>query len=213
MRRKPPLRSPAVALALRRRPRLRSGLVAALGLLCGAAVAATVHQAEQARTAWGRSTPVLVAARDLDAGEALDPGNTRIEHHPAPVVPSEALSALPDGGRVRAPVYEGEVVRAERLAPGGVSAVAARLPDGTRAVAIPVEPGTTPPVEVDDRVDVLVALPAEVAGGGPPGFALATDVMVVDITEAAVTVAVPRDVAPRLAVAFGQGAVTLALAG
>jgi hypothetical protein len=75
-----------------------------------------------------------------------------------------------------------------------------------------VEPGTTPPLAVGDRVDVLVALPAEAADGGPPGFALATDVVVVDVTEAAVTVAVPRAAAPRLAVAFGQGAVTLALA-
>ena len=35
----------------------------------------------------------------------------------------------------------------------------------------------------------------------------------VDVTEQAVTVAVPRDLAPRLAVAFGQGAVSLALVG
>ena len=46
-----------------------------------------------------------------------------------------------------------------------------------------------------------------------PGFALAEDVPVVDVTDAAVTIAVRRDVAPRLAVAFGQGAVTLALLG
>jgi hypothetical protein len=66
---------------------------------------------------------------------------------------------------------------------------------------------------VGDRVDVVVALAPEAAGGGPPGFALASDVLVVEVTEVAATVAVPRDVAPRLAVAFGQGAVTLALVG
>ena len=154
-----------------------------------------------------------MAARDLAAGERLDAGNTRHEDHPAPLVPGGALTALPDAGRVGEPVYEGEVLREERLAPAGRSEVAARLASGTRAVAIPVEPGTTPPLAVGDRVDVLVALPAEAADGGPPGFALATDVVVVDITDAAVTVAVPRAVAPRLAVAFGQGAVTLALVG
>lgn len=213
MRRTPARRHPSVALALRRRPRLRTVLVVTVGLTIGAAVAATVHQADDARAAWGRSVTVLVAATDLMAGERLDGGNTRLERHPAPLVPSHALNALPDGGRVREPVYEGEVLRTERLAPPGASAVAARLPDGTRAMAIPVEPGTTPPVAVGDLVDVLVALPVEAAGGGPPGFELATGVVVVDVTEAAVTVAVPRSVAPRLAVAFGQGAVTLALAG
>ena len=58
-----------------------------------------------------------------------------------------------------------------------------------------------------------MALAPEAAGDGAPGFALATDVAVVDVTDVAVTVAVPRDVAPRLAVAFGQGAVTLARFG
>jgi Flp pilus assembly protein CpaB len=114
---------------------------------------------------------------------------------------------------VAQPVFDGEVVRRERLAPSGASALAARLPTGTRAVAIPVEPGTTPPVAVGDLVEVLVALAPEAAGTGAPGFALATGVPVVDVTDAAVTIAVDRDVAPRLAVAFGQGAVTLAVVG
>jgi hypothetical protein len=73
--------------------------------------------------------------------------------------------------------------------------------------------GRTPPLAVGDLVDVLVALPVEAAGDGPPGFELASEVAVVDVTEAAITIAVPRSVAPRLAVAFGHGAVTLALAG
>lgn len=213
MRRMPVSRHPRVALALRRQPRLRTALVVALGLLSGAAVAATVQQADQSRAAWGRSTTVLVATRDLVAGERLDGGNTHLVEHPAPLVPPGALTAVPDDGRAAEPVYEGEVLRAERLAPAGMSAVAAQLPKGTRAVAIPVEPGTTPPLAVGDHVDIVVALAPEAAGGGPPGFALATDVLVVEITEAAVTIAVPRDVAPRLAVAFGQGAVTLALVG
>lgn len=213
MRRMPVRRHPRVALALRRQPRLRTALVVALGLLSGAGVAATVQQSEQARAAWGRSTAVLVATRDLAAGERLDDGGTHLVEHPAPLVPPGALTALPDDGRVAEPVYEGEVLRAERLAPAGMSTVAARLPEGTRAVAIPVEPRTTPPLAMGDHVDVVVALAPEAAGAGPPGFALATDVVVVEVTEAAVTVAVPRDIAPRLAVAFGQGAVTLALVG
>jgi Flp pilus assembly protein CpaB len=212
MRRKP-LRRPGVALALRRRPRLRRILVAAVAVLCGAAVTTTVQGADDARRSWGRRGPVLVATEDLHAGDRLGPANTRLVVQPAPVVPPGALTSLPEGGRVAQPVFDGEVVRRERLAPSGASALAARLPTGTRAVAIPVEPGTTPPVAVGDLVEVLVALAPEAAGTGAPGFALATGVPVVDVTDAAVTIAVDRDVAPRLAVAFGQGAVTLAVVG
>jgi Flp pilus assembly protein CpaB len=155
--------------------------------------------------------PVLVATRDLAPGDRLDAGNTRIERRPTRLVDRGALRALPDDTRLAEPVYAGEALRSERLAPTGLSIIAARLPAGTRAVAIPVENGTVPSLVIGDRVDVLVALPPDSAGDGPPGFALATDVLVVDVNDAAVTIAVPADAAPRIAVAFGAGAVTLAL--
>ncbi len=141
----------------------------------------------------------------------LEPGDVRLVDHPGPLVPAGALTGLPDGVRLAHPVFAGEVVHEGRLAPAATSAAAARLPAGTRAVAVPREPATTPPLEVGDRVDVLVALGPEAAGTGAPGFALTTNAMVVDVAEAAVTVAVPRDAAPRLAVALTQGAVLLAL--
>ena len=202
-----------LALALRRRPRHRRVLVLGLAVLCGLAVMSVVQRAEDAAAAWGESVPVLIARRDLEAGERLDGGNTRIDHQPTPLVPDGALTEVPADGRLVEPVYAGEVVREERLAPTGLSTIAARLPPGARAMAIPVEPGTVPALTIGDRVDVLVALAAEAAGDGPPGFALATDVLVVDVDDAAVTIAVPADTAPRVAVAFGAGAVTLALSG
>ena len=198
-------------LALRRRPRHRRVLVALLALACGTLVANVVQGAEDAAAAWGDRVPVLVATRDLGAGERLDAGNTRLEEQPAPLVPEGALKQLPDGRRLSAPVFAGEVLRAERLAPAGRSPVAARLPDGTVAVAVPVEPGLVPPLVVGDHVDVLVSLAPEAAGEGPPGFALAVDVPVVHVQDTAVTIAVDALTAPRLAVAFGAGAVTLAL--
>jgi len=202
-----------VALALRRRPRHRQALVLALAVLCGIAVLGTVRRAEDAAARWGRSVSVLVATRDLGAGDRLDATNTRLDQHPDPLVVDGALTALPDDTRLAEAVYAGEVVRTERLAGEALSAVAARLPPGTRAVAIPVDPGSGPPVATGDRVDVLVALAPEEAGAGPPGFALAPDALVVDVADAAVTVAVPVDTAPRIAVALGRGAVTLALRG
>jgi len=202
-----------LALALRRRPRHRRALVVAVAILGGLGVMTVVQRAEDAAAAWGERVPVLVATRDLTAGVALDGGNTRVDHQPEPLVPEGALAEVPEDGRLAEAIYAGEVVREERLAPGGLSEVAARVPTGTRAIAVPVDPGQAPALEVGDRVDVLVALPPEAAGEGPPGFALATEVLVVDVSDAAVTVAVPADTAPRVAVAFGAGAVTLALTG
>ena len=213
MRRSPVPRRFDVALALRRRPRHRQALVAGLALLCGVTVMGVVQRAEGARAAWGEGVPVLVATRDLGPGDRLDGGNTRIDRRPAPVVAEGALDRLPADGRLTAAVFAGEAVLRARLAPGGLSPIAARVPTGTRAMAVPTDAGTVPALAVGDRVDVLVALPAEAAGAGPPGFALTTDVLVVDVTEVAVTIAVPVATAPRLAVAFGTGAVSLALAG
>jgi Flp pilus assembly protein CpaB len=122
-----------------------------------------------------------------------------------------ALTSVPADARLAEAVYAGEVVHEGRLARAGLSAVAARLPPGTRAMAVPLDPGTTPPLAVGDHADVVVALAPEAAGGGPPGFTLAPRALVVDVTDTAVTLAIPEDAAPRLAVAFGAGAVTLAL--
>ena len=199
-------------LALRRRPRYRRVLVAGLAATCGALVAGVVQRAEHAAAAWGERVPVLVATRDLDAGDLLDERNTRVVHHPALLVPDGALAERPDRRRVADDVFAGEVLHQARLAPAGRSAVAARLPAGTVAVAVPVEPGLAPPLTVGDRVDVLVALGADAAGDGPPGFALTVGAPVVDVSDTAITIAIPHAAAPRLAVAFGAGAVTLALA-
>lgn len=201
------------ALALRRRPAHRRAVVALVAALCGVAVANVVRQAEDAAADWGTSVPVLVATRDLDAGEVLDPGTTTVVLHPRPLVAAGTLTSTPDDARLTQPVYAGEAIREERLAPKGLSAVAARLPEGMRAVAIPAEPAARPTLEVGDRVDVLVALGAEAMGEGPPGFVLSRRAQVLEVTDVAVTVAVPADVAPRVAVALGAGAVTLALDG
>src|SRR5690606_4867466 len=136
-----------------------------------------------------------------------------LEARPAGVVPRHALTEVPTGAVARADIVAGEVVVSSRLAPHGLEGVAAMLPAGTRAVAIPLEPGLAPPLRVGDRVDVLVALGVDAEVDGPPGFEVATDALVVAVEEAAATVAVARRDAPRVAVALGSGAVSLALVG
>ena len=154
-----------------------------MAVACGLAVFATLERAEGARRAWGDGVPVLVAVGDLAPGTRLDASNTRVALLPQPLVPAGALSDLPRDGRLAEPVYEGETIRSERLDARALSAVAARLPAGTRAMAIPMEAGLVPALTIGDRVDVLVAVPAEAAAGGPPGFALAEAALVVDVTE------------------------------
>ena len=136
------------------------------------AVAMTVQAAERTRAAWGAPIPVLVATDDLAAGDRLDAGQHEGRRaRPEPLVPDGALTSLPDRRSGR-----GRDVR-RRGGPGGAAGArpAPRpwppaCPPGTRAMAIPVEPGTTPPLVVGDRVDVLVALAPEAAGGGPAGL-------------------------------------------
>ncbi len=200
-------------LLLRREPRLWWVLVLSSALAAGWLMSSVVAGAERARLAWGRSTTVLVVEHDLDAGERLGALDVRAVRWPAALVPPGALLEVPAHAVARTALVAGEVVLTARLAPAGLRGVAAALPPGSRAIAIPTEPGTAPPLAVGDRVDVLVALAPEAAGDGPPGFSVATDALVVALDEAAVTIAVQREVAPRIAVALGQGAVTLALVG
>lgn len=206
-------RRPRPLLALRRRPHLWWLVVGLLAVTVGWSVSRVVADAEAASQRWRSGRPVLVATRDVSAGDELEASDVALVERPSQLVPEGALSELPADAVLRAAVFDGEIVVRGRIAPTGVRGLAATLPDHTRAVAIPVEPGTAPPLALGDLVDVLVALPPESAGGGPPGFALASDATVVDVGEHAVTVAVERDLAPHIAVALASGAVTLALVG
>ena len=210
-RRRPP--RPRPLLALRRRPRLWWAAVALLAATTGWTVWHVVAEAEARARAWDAGRATVIATRDLRPGERVEPGDVRLVQRPGHLVPAGVLRELPTGQVVRDAVYAGEALVASRLAPVGLSGVAALLARGERAVAVPVEPGTAPPLEPGDRVDVLVALPPEEAGGGPPGLTLTSGALVVDVAEHAVTVAVPATVAPRVAAALALGAVSLALVG
>lgn len=208
----PPLRLPRPGLVLRRHPRAWWAVVACGALAAGVVAARYTAGVEAVRAGWGRTVPVVVATEPVPAGGLLA-GRTTVEQRPLASVPDEAVDHLPAEARAAHPLTRGQVLTHRSLAGGRLSAVAARLPSGSRAVAIPTEPGLTPPLSVGDRVDVLVTVAADLAGDGPPGFVLVPDAVVVDVAEPAVTVAVPAADAPRLAVALGTGAVSLALTG
>jgi hypothetical protein len=71
------------------------------------------------------------------------------------------------------------------------------------------------PVEIGDRVDVLATFDTGATGatGAEPTVVVARDALVVAHADDAVTVAVERDIAPRVAYALAAGTITLALSG
>jgi len=210
----PPARRPRPLLVMRRHPSLWWAVAAVLAVAAGLLASSAVNRAEEARRAWGAAVTVVVATRDLQAGDPLDGGAVALERRPRAAVPASALTALPEDRVAGAAIVAGEVLVAERLAGEDLDGAAALLPLGTRAMAIPADPALTPPIEVGDRVDLIVTLAgAAEPSGGPPGFTLVADALVVAVEEAAVTVAVPRDDTSRVAVALGSGAVSLALIG
>lgn len=170
---------------------------------------------------------MAVAQRDLAPGDIVDATAVEMRELPKAVISSAALGSEPVGAVVRYPVKADEPLVDDRLAPHGLSGVAALVPDGHRAVSVPDGQPATPPLQRGDMVDVLVVLPAAggipgSAGAGPPedGFArdepafpLVSGALVIDVSEQAVTIAVPRDDAPRVAYAITNGVVVLALTG
>jgi Flp pilus assembly protein CpaB len=207
---KPPLPRVRIALALRRRPRLRLALATAAAVVLGLAVARVASDAEATRAAWGGTRTVLVATRDLPAGHRIGLGDTEPRRLPRALVPPGALATAPTGQVVREPVLEGEVLPRRRLGRAGSAGLVALLPAGTRAVAVPRDPATVPPVRVGQRVDV-VAVVGGGSAGGPPALVLARAAPVVSVDEDAIAVAVAPATVPRVAAALAEGAVTLAV--
>jgi Flp pilus assembly protein CpaB len=192
-----------------------AGVTAAIAAL---QVSALEQRAAAQRSSWGATELVAVAAVDLGPGDVFGPGDATVEQWPVAVVPDGALGEVPVGRVVTAPVVAGEAVVERRLAPAGLSGVAALVPEGHRAIAVPSSVGGfgsgAPPLEPGDRVDVLATFDVT-DGGSPPTAPVAEQVLVVDVDGegGTVTVAVPTGAAPRVAFAVARATVTLALAG
>jgi pilus assembly protein CpaB len=180
-------------------------VVAAAAAGAAAQAAAVAADAEAARAAWGDTLEVVVAVRDLPAGRRLATGDVRVEARPVAVIPAEAVRAIPAGATLRALVVAGEVLVDSRVAPAGLSGVAALVPEGWRAVAVPTSGAgfgsPAPPLHVGDRVDLVA--PDVVAAGA----------LVVAVGDDAVTVAVPARDAPAVAEIVATMLVTIALRG
>lgn len=199
---------------LRRRPAAWWLLTLVLAAVTGQVVSTTVDRAEERSARYGDGRPVLVVTAELAAGAVLTDADAELRSLPAALVPEASVGAEALGSRVRSPLFPGEVVHRDRLAPAGMSAVAALLPPGTRGVAV-AHGDEALPLAPGDVVDVLAtvgAVPPDDATSAPT-VTVTSAAVVVAVGEAAVTVAVPLDDTTRVAYAATIGVVTLALVG
>ena len=159
--------------------------VIALAALLAGIVGRTVASAERSRDAWGSRRTVLVAARTLEAGDALGPAEVRSVRWPAELVPPEAVSTLPDEVRARGPIGAGAPITADVVA-----APDEGPPPGARTIAIAVDERSLP-VKVGQRVDLWSVPDGAIGADGAVGAErVAIDALVLDASEAVVVVAV-----------------------
>ncbi|MGH9230289.1 MAG: SAF domain-containing protein, partial [Acidimicrobiales bacterium] len=165
---------------------VRRAVVLGLAIVTGLVVISLVSSAEAARQRWGRARAVAVATRDLTPGDVIDASTVEVRRLPDAAVSRGALAEPPIGSVVRQPVVAGEPLVAERLAPQGLTGVAALVPAGHRAVAVPIGPMAAPPLAIGDLVDVLAVVPLVAEeqpppSGDAPSFPLVEAAAVVDV--------------------------------
>jgi pilus assembly protein CpaB len=107
----------------------------------------------------GRPTSVLVASSEAARGAVLSPSMVTPARWPSTLVPADAVRdpAAVAGRVLLAAMAKGEILTRSRLAPEG-GAVAALIPEGLRAVAVPSTFGSGE-VSAGDRIDVLATFP------------------------------------------------------
>lgn len=199
--------------SLRPRRRLRGpvphwAVVTAVALVPALVVGRLATGVEAERRRWGPGLPTVVAVDDIPSGAILTSAEVEVRRLPAGARPRDALAALPPGSVASAELAAGEAVVSSRLAPAGTSPVAARLPGGTRGIAVATDGGLH--LRVGDHVDVLTTLDTD---GSQPTVTVARGALVVDLADKAVTVAVDADEQERVAFALAAGVVTLSLTG
>jgi pilus assembly protein CpaB len=106
--------------------------------------------------------PVLVAARDLTAGQTLVDGDLARREMPAGFLPSSTFAATEAGRalgqRLAVSLRAGDPV-GEAALEARVPALSRRLPEGSRAVTVPVDQVSSQAglVRPGDRVDLMLA--------------------------------------------------------
>ncbi len=179
-----------------------------LALLTGLTVARLLAEASSRAEQLGGLREVRVAARRVGVGHRLTADDVAVRRLPAAVLPEGPVAASPAGHTVLVPLAPGEVILEAKLAPWGVEGVAALVPPGRRALAVPAARGGLA-LRRGNHVDVLATFDTT-DGQTEPTFAVASSAQVLDVAEESVTLAVSPEEAARVALATSRGTVTLA---
>lgn len=106
---------------------------------------------------------IVVATQELGFGDALTPENVRLQNFPANSVPQGAFrsinSALDKNRVVLRPIVPGEPILADKVSGAdGRAVLSANLPEGMRAMSIPISAvnGVSGFVRPSDTVDVML---------------------------------------------------------
>jgi hypothetical protein len=185
-----------IRMHVARRPWIRWLVVAVLALGVGVAVASELAGVRREREAWGRSTTVYVATKDLAVGDPVADAVERREV-PSVVVPLSALADLPAGGSATQHVSVGEIVVAGDVA--AATGPRALIPSGWLGIDLS---------DVANPALFAVGDPAAVLGGGAT---IAASAVVVEVGPTDVVVAVPFADAPAVAAAANERTAVIAL--
>ncbi len=170
----------------------------ALATVSVALVSSVSGRAERTLAAYGTLRRVPVARHDLAMGHVLSAEDIEWRDLPRAAVPSDVVAGSPVGHTVVDRLARGEVIGDLRVAPGGLSPLAATVGPGQRAVAIP-RPAGGLHLAVGDRVDVIAPrrlggdlTTTDGRGEGAPVVAGAAAVLAVGDTDVVVAVSRAR---------------------
>jgi len=181
-------------------------LVAALSLAVVTSIGAARADLDRRARRAGPTIRVAVAVGDHRAGDRLGRDDVAVVEVPRSVVAADALRRAPVGRRITADVGDREVLVRRRLVGGDGSSLAAKVPAGRRAVAVPLPPGGLA-LRPADRVDLLAS------GADGRAVRLAEDATVLDANQTSVTVAVVAGEAGPVVDATLAGTVAVVLRG
>jgi Flp pilus assembly protein CpaB len=188
--------------------------VGGLALVTTLAISGLLGRARTEAARYGSPKSVLVATRDISVGREVETGDVEVRLLPSALVPADAVGGVAQarGRTVVVPVFDGQVVVRQQLAPWGLRGAAALLPPGKRGISVAAGPAAAK-LSKGDTVDVLATFDPTNGGGDgkQPTFPVAVGASVIDAGAEAVTIAVDPEEAKRVAFAIAHGAVTVVL--
>lgn len=187
-------------------------VVALLALVTAVVVGRTMGRARAEADRYGSVRRAAVVTSPVAAGTTVRASDVSARSMPAAFVPEGAVSSVDEvvGRTTIVPLFRGQAVVRDQLAPWGLKGLAAVLPPGARAVGVPTG-AASPPLHKGDVVDVLATFDPQSAGSGDPTFAVARAAVVVDVGSESATVAVTAAEANKVAYAVAHGSVSLAV--